>query len=120
MNKYNYNFLPRLLVVVLLPFLMMACQETGEPWHITVGKGKPKEQVLVDGQQATEVKICLDKKGGSGYPTTVVAQFDDDFYANMLQGQCMYFTGKRVAVRFGTPSSGKFARGTYEIIAANE
>ena len=118
MKRCNYRILSRLLVVTLLPFLIGACQEAGEEWHITVGKGKPKEQVLVDSQEVSEVKICLDKKGGSGYPTTIVAQFDDEFYANLLQGQCMYFSGKRVAVRFGTPSSGKFARGTYEIIAA--
>ena len=120
MSNLNLTFVYRLLVVTFLPFLLVACQNEGLPWHITVSKGKPKEQVLVDGQEIAEVKICVDKKGGSGYPTTVVAQFDDEFYANLLVGQCMYFEGKRVAVRFGTPSTGKFARGTYEIIAASE
>lgn len=117
MGNCKYNNLQRLLVVAFLPFLVMACQEPGQEWHITVGKGKPKEQVLYEGQEASEVKICLDKKGGSGYPIAVVAEFDDEFYGGMLVGQCMFFTGKRVAVRFGTPSSGKYAKGTYEIIA---
>lgn len=109
----------RLLIAAFLPFLLVGCQETGEEWYITFGKGKPKEQVLLDGGDVREVKVCLDKKGGSGYPTTVVAQFDDQSYAGMLRGQSMFFKGKRVAVRFGTPSSGKFAKGTYEIISAN-
>ena len=94
----------------------MGCHDSGEPWKITVGMDKPKEQVFVDSDQSQEVMICLDKKGGSGYPTTVVAKYDDGRYAGMLQGQCMFFVGKRVSVKFATPSSGKYATGTYKVI----
>ena len=118
MDIISYNNYIRLLIIALLPLLLLGCQKELPQWHITVGKGKPKEQVLYEGDASKEVKICLDGKGGSGYPTTVVASFDDDFYGGMLVGQCMYFSGQRVAVRFGTPSSGKYAKGTYEIIAA--
>jgi len=102
-----------LLFAVLV---LSGCHEIGENWRITVGKDMPKEKVFVDSDHEQEVKICLDKKGGSGYPITIVATFDDDKYAAMLEGQCMFFTGKRVSVKFGTPSSGKFAQGTYAVL----
>lgn len=110
----------RLLIAAFIPLLVIACQEPGEEWYISVGKGVNKQQVLVDGSDPTEVKICLDEKGGSGYPISVVAQFDDDKYAGLLEEQCMYFKGRKVLVRFGTPSSGKYAKGTYEIITAKQ
>ena len=116
MNTIIKNIIGPLLVVTLLPFLVAGCEEPDLEWYITIGKGTKKQQVLYEGTDRREVKICLDKKGGSGYPTTVVADYDDKRYGGLLVGQCMYFTGNRVVVRFGTPSTGKFARGTYEII----
>ena len=117
LKKKNMTRL-RLLIVAFLPFVITACEEPGEEWNISVGKGGDKQVVLVDGGEPTEVKVCLDEKGGSGYPISVVAQFDDDKYPGLLEGQCMFFKGKKVVLRFGTPSSGKYAKGTYEIIAA--
>ena len=104
------------VVLAALLMLLYGCHDAGEPWRITVGLDKPKEMVFVDGDVPQEVKICLDTKGGSGYPTRVRAQFDDDRYTPMLTGQCMFFTGKRVSVKFANPSSGKYATGTYEVI----
>ena len=118
--KKKYMHLLRLLIAAFLPFIITACEEPGEEWNISVGKGGEKQVILVDESEPTEVKVCLDKKGGSGYPISVVAQFDNDKYPGMLEGQCMYFKGKKVVLRFGTPSSGKFAKGTYEIIAAKQ
>ena len=97
--------------------LIMSCHDdVGDPWRITVGLDAPKEKILYEGDQPEEVRLCLDKKGGSGYPTRVIAKFDDQRYANILEGQCMFFVGKLITVRFGNPSSGKFANGTYKII----
>ena len=104
------------VVLAALLMLLYGCHDAGEPWRITVGLDKPKEMVFVDGDVPQEVKICLDTMGGSGYPTRVRAQFDDDRYTPMLRGQCMFFTGKRVSVKFANPSSGKYAAGTYEVI----
>jgi hypothetical protein len=104
------------VIVVSLLLLLYGCHDAGEPWRITVGLDKPKEMVFVDGDVPKEVRICLDRKGGSGYPTRVLAKFDDKRYTPMLTGQCMFFVGKRVSVKFPNPSSGKYAEGTYKII----
>ena len=95
---------------------MTSIDSDDEPWRITVGLDKPKEMVFVDGDVLQEVRICLNTQGGSGYPTRVRAKFDDDRYTPMLTGQCMFFTGKRVSVKFANPSSGKYATGTYKVI----
>ena len=92
------------------------CHEIGEEWGISVGKDYPKIKVFTEGDELKEVKICLEEQGYSGWPTTVVAEYDEEIYGGMLEGQCMYFKGKRVAVRFGTPSSGKYAKGTFQVI----
>ena len=47
------------LIVAFLPFLLVGCQETGEEWYITVGKGKPKEQVLLDGGHISRNPVVL-------------------------------------------------------------
>lgn len=107
-------------LMLLTAIMITACQpqENQSPWKISVGRGSPKEQILVDGSSPQEVKICLDEKGGSGYPVTVIAKYDDESYAGLLEHQCMYFTGKKVSVRFGTPSSGKYAQGTFTIVTS--
>ncbi len=110
------NNLVKKVILIFIVVLVSGCHDSGEPWRITVGLDKPKEQVFVEGDQPQEVMIYLDKKGGSGYPTTIVGKFDDQKYAGMLVGQCMFFEGKRVSVKFATPSSGKYAEGTYKVI----
>ena len=99
-----------------LSFLTSCHTETGKVWRITVGLDKPKEMVFIDTDDMQEVRICLDRKGGSGYPTRVVAKYDEDRYVNMLEGQCMFFAGKRVAVSFANPSSGKYAEGSFSLV----
>lgn len=116
MNIRSNNNLVKNVFLVFILLMVSGCHDYGEPWRITVGKDKPKEQVFVDGDEPQEVMICLDKKGGSGYPTTIVGKFDDEKYAGMLVGQCMHFIGKRVSVKFATPSSGKYAEGTFKVI----
>ena len=113
--KVNNKLLKKTILIPIIIFVS-GCHDSGEPWRVTVGLDKPKEQVFVDGDQVQEVMICLDKKGGSGYPTTIVGKFDDQKYAGILVGQCMFFEGKRVSVTFATPSSGKYAEGTYKVI----
>ena len=115
----NNNFVKNVIWIFIL-VLMSGCHNYGDPWRITVGKDKPKEHVFVDGDEPQEVMICLDKKGGSGYPTTIIGKYDDQKYAGMLEGQCMFFIGKRVSVKFATPSSGKYAEGTYKVIQKQE
>jgi hypothetical protein len=113
-NKIIFN---KNVLVASLVLLLFGCHDSDdEPWRITVGLDKPKEMVFVDGDVLQEVRICLNTQGGSGYPTRVRAKFDDDRYTPMLTGQCMFFTGKRVSVKFANPSSGKYATGTYKVI----
>lgn len=90
--------------------------DNGQPWKIKIGGKFPKLIKFVDGEELQKVRVCLDKKGGSGYPITVVISADDDSYSGILNGQCMFFEGKRIDVKFGTPTSGMFAEGTYSII----
>ncbi len=116
MNILSNNYLVNKVILIFILVFLSGCHDYGDPWRITVGKDKPKEHVFVDGDEPQEVMICLDKKGGSGYPTTIVGKFDDEKYAGMLVGQCMNFIGKRVSVKFATPSSGKYAEGTFKVI----
>lgn len=115
MNTLANNKHLKKALLILAMIAVSGCQDYGDPWRITVGKDKPKEHVFVDGNEPHEVMICLDKKGGSGYPTTIVAKFDEEKYPGMIEGQCMFFTGNRVSVRFATPSSGKYAEGTFKV-----
>ncbi|MFK7794673.1 MAG: hypothetical protein AB8B89_04930 [Gammaproteobacteria bacterium] len=110
--------LNRSLFVAALLLLLYGCHDSdlGEPWRITVGLDVPKEMIFVDGDITQEVRICLNTMGGSGYPTRVSARYDDERYTPMLVGQCMFFKGKRVSVKFANPSSGKYASGTYKVI----
>ena len=116
MNIVANFILSKNVLLVSLLLLLYGCHDLGQSWRITVGLDKPKEMVFVDGDNPKEVRICLDTMGGSGYPTRVSARFDDEKYTPMLVGQCMYFTGKRVSVKFANPSSGKYATGTYVVM----
>lgn len=118
MNIVTNFILSKFVLLVSLLLLLSGCHDLeGQPWRITVGLDKPKEMVFVDGEYSKEVRICLNTMGGSGYPTRVSARFDDEKYTPMLVGQCMYFTGKRVSVKFANPSSGKYATGTYTLVS---
>ena len=103
-------------------FILLICQisgchvDSGQSWKIKIGGKYPKLIKFVDGEVSQKVRVCLDRKGGSGYPITVVISADGDSYSGILNGQCMFFEGKRVDVRFGTPTSGMYAEGTYRII----
>ena len=105
------------IIFLALTSQISGCHDDiGEPWKIKVGGKIPNRLALVDGDAPQQVRVCLDRKGGSGYPITIVGIADGESYAGMLLGQCMFFEGKRVEVKFGTPTSGMFAEGTYSII----
>lgn len=94
---------------------LSACSESDTAWQIGGDKAQ-KSIVLLDNEMPLTIRVCLDKQGGSGYPITVVIDYDDNKYAGILEGQCMRFTARKTTVRFGTPSAFKYARGTYTII----
>ena len=106
----------RFITVVFMTLSVSACHEQNPEWELSTNSINGTKMVLVDGNEVQEVKICLDKKRAISFPTTVVADYDDQMYAGLLVGQCMYFKGKKVSVRLATPSSGKLAKGTYKII----
>lgn len=106
-----------IVILILFASQISGCHvDGGEQWKIKIGGKFPKLVRFVDGEIVKEVRVCLDKKGGSGYPITVVVYADGDMYPGILVGQCMFFEGKRIEVKFGTPTSGMFAEGTFTII----
>ena len=117
MKLSKQELLHKTFILIFTIATSVSCNyEPGESWRITVGLDTSKEKVLYQGEQPKEVRVCLDKKGGSGYPTRVLTKYDDQRYVGMLEGQCMFFKGNTVAVRFANPSSGKFANGTYKVM----
>ena len=117
MKLLRQKRLYKTLILFFIIALSTSCNyETSQSWRITVGLDTSKEKILYQGDRPKEVRVCLDKKGGSGYPTRVLTKYDDQRYVGMLEGQCMFFTGNTVAVRFANPSSGKYANGTYKVM----
>ena len=117
MKLLRQKRLYKTLILIFIITLSTSCNyEPDQSWRITVGLDTSKEKILYQGDGPKEVRVCLDKKGGSGYPTRVLTKYDDQRYVGMLEGQCMFFKGNTVAVRFANPSSGKYANGTYKVM----
>lgn len=105
----------RIMAFTVSLLWLTGCSDNEMTWKI--GGDEPVNKLaLVDSDAEQTVKVCLEKKGGSGYPITIVVDYDEQKYAGLLEGQCKRFSGKKVVVRFGTPSAYKYAHGTYEIL----
>jgi len=106
---------PSLFALIVLS--ISACTEVSEniqPWNIGGDHGVAK--VIVDLDSAKNIKICSDKYKNIGFATNINIDYDDKTYFRLIEGLCITIHAKKVRVRFATPSSGKRAEGTFEIL----
>ncbi len=102
-------------ISILLMMLLIACKnESSQQWEI--GGHFPMKRVLVDLDQPKDIKICSDEYKNIGFPVNVNIDYDDQRYYGLIEGLCITVRAKKLTVKFATPSSGKKARGTFEIL----
>lgn len=105
--------------VIFLVFVLMifACEDTSrelQPWKIGGKHGMSK--VIFEQDQPAEIKFCSDKYKDIGFSTNINIDYDENTYYGLIEGLCITIHAKKIKVRFATPSSGKRAEGTFEIL----
>jgi len=73
-------------------------------------------KVIIDEESSKQVKICSDKYKNIGFPVNVNIDYDDETYFGLIEGLCITVNAKKIKIRFATPSSGKRAEGTFEVL----
>ena len=103
----------------LIVIILFACKKDNSlPWQI--GGDLPMSKVVVDVDQPKHIKICSDEYKNIGFPINVNISYDDQKYYGLIEGLCITLHAKKVTVKFATPSSGKMAKGTYEVIESKK
>jgi len=106
-------------IYILIVFCLLACKgesENIQPWNIGGKHGVAK--MIVDLDKAVDIKVCSDKYKNIGFSTNINIDYDDKTYFRLIEGLCITIHAKKVMVRFATPSSGKRAEGTFEILGS--
>lgn len=106
-----------LTIPVFICLWLFACQDTSEnkqPWKI--GGKHGMSNIIFDQEQAADIKICADKYKDIGFSTSINIAYDENIYYRLIEGLCITIQAKKVRVQFATPSSGKRAEGTFEIL----
>ena len=109
---FNKNILLACVVLVL-----MGCEDdlnNVQLWKIGGKHGMSK--VILNQENTAEVKICADKYKDIGFSTNINVDFDQETYFGLHEGLCITLNAKKIRIRFATPSSGKRAEGTFEIL----
>ncbi len=108
----------KIFLLILFSFAICACMN--EPknniheWQI--GTNTSVSKVIFEQSEAASVKICSDEYKDIGFSTNINIDYDENTYFRLLEGVCITVKAKKIRVRFATPSSGKRARGTFEIL----
>ena len=107
----------RLTIFFFITLVLFSCNEKpdySQLWKI--GGKHGMSNVIVDQDKATDVKICSDYYKDIGFSTNVNVDYDDKTYFGLFEGLCITLNAKKIRIRFATPSSGKRAEGTFEIL----
>ncbi|MBT8123736.1 MAG: hypothetical protein KJO81_02805 [Gammaproteobacteria bacterium] len=108
----------KIFLLILVGFAICAC--TNEPknkihdWQI--GSNSSISKVIFEQDEAARVKVCSDEYKDIGFSTNINIDYDENTYFRLIEGVCITIKAKKIRVRFATPSSGKRARGTFEIL----
>lgn len=106
---------PSLFVLLILSlFACKGASKNIQPWNIGGKDGVAK--MIVDLDKAADIKVCSDKYKNIGFSTNINIDYDDKTYFRLIEGLCITVNAKKVMVRFATPSSGKRAEGTFELL----
>lgn len=108
----------KLSLFLFLFFAMVACSDTSnnniQTWQI--GGQQSMLKTIFEQDEPKNIKICADEYKDIGFSTTINIHYDDNIYHQLLVGLCITVNAKKVKVLFATASSGKMARGTFEIL----
>lgn len=107
----------RICIFVFVVLSLFACEDVkdnSQPWKISSSDGMFK--TIINADEAVDVKICADKYKNIGFATNVNVHYDGKTYYRLIEGLCITLHAKQVRLRFATPSSGKRAEGTFEIL----
>ena len=110
----------KLSLFTIIILSLFACKETvdnTQPWKIGGKHGMSK--VIFDQDKAADIKICSDKYKDIGFSTNINVDYDDQTYYRLFEGLCITLQARKVRIRFATPSSGKRAEGTFEILESS-
>ena len=100
---------------ILVATVLVGCEkDLSQKWQI--GGKSPMISTLVDIEEPKKIKICSDEYKNIGFPINVNIDYDDKSYYGLIEGLCITVLAKKLTVRFATPSSGKMAKGTFEIL----
>lgn len=101
----------------LIILSLFACKEAPDNTQIwKIGGKHGMSKVIINQDEAADIKICSDKYKDIGFSTNINIDYDDKTYFRLIEGLCITIHAKKVRVRFATPSSGKRAEGTFEIL----
>ena len=105
----------RFLIIFAVILFFAACKEDkAQTWKI--GKDQPMSKVLVELDSPKNIKICSDEYKHISFPLVLHVDYDDNRYYGLLEGVCITVHAKKLRVKFANPSSGKMARGTFEVL----
>jgi len=104
-------------IFTIIILIFCSCNDNSknlQVWEIGGKHGMSK--VIFEQDQAADIKFCSDKYKDIGFSTNINIDYDENTYYRLFEGLCITINAKKVRVRFATPSSGKMARGTFEIL----
>jgi len=110
--------LVKVSIFIGLICMLCACEkhDNSQVWQI--GKDQPKSKTLLELDSPKKIKICSDEYKHISFPLVLHVIYDDKKYYGLLEGVCITVHAKTLKVKFANPSSGKMARGTYEILGS--
>ena len=96
--------------------MLSACEEPSNAQIWKIGKDQPKSKVLLESEIPKIIRFCSDEYQHISFPLTLHVIYDDQKNYNLLEGVCIIVEAKVLKVEFANPSSGKMARGTFEVL----
>lgn len=115
MNYRKTTWLLCLMLFVLIS-LLSACEKQSNAQSWQIGKGQPMNKTLLELESPKNIRVCSDEYRHISFPLILHVVYDDKKYYGLLEGVCITVHAKVLKVKFANPSSGKMARGTYEIL----
>ena len=106
------------LTLFVIICVLSACekQRNAQGWQI--GKGQPMDKTLLELEAPKNIRVCSDEYRHISFPLILHVIYDDKKYYGLLEGVCITVNAKVLRVKFANPSSGKMARGTFEILGS--
>ncbi len=106
----------KILVLLVIIFSLAACKEESNASIWKIGGKHGMSNIIFDQEQAEAIKICSDFYKDIGFSTNVNVDYDGKTFFGLIEGLCITLHAKKVRIRFATPSSGKRAAGTFEVL----